>query len=266
MYNLYVKSPHTGEILKTKLDAIWYVDADEHYSVHRLPSSPDSVYVVVRTLQGRGDLKLHDGGQFQLNSNSLGLFPFSSISDYAAGSDGWVFYWFEFEVIDGTLELVNRVVEIPTSPQERAYMEHCCGGFGSKRDCEHFLAEALFNYLIADWQDRATWAEGKHFSSRQLLALLEKGWSEKRSVASLAREAGMCERSFRNCVHSVTGFSPKEYMQKMDMDTAMELLRTTNMTVLEISDSLGYSNPFYFSRVFKGYFGISPQTARQRLL
>ena len=98
-----------------------------------------------------------------------------------------------------------------------------------------------------------------------MIPLLEKGRRERLSVAELAREAGMCERSFRGAVRAVTGLSPKGYMLKGEMTAAMELLRTTDMSVSEIAASLNYVNPFYFSRVFKKYYGVSPQQAKRNI-
>jgi two-component system response regulator YesN len=46
------------------------------------------------------------------------------------------------------------------------------------------------------------------------------------------------------------------------MEAAMELLQTTSKSVTEVADDLDFENPFYFSRVFKKYYGIAPKRAR----
>jgi len=46
------------------------------------------------------------------------------------------------------------------------------------------------------------------------------------------------------------------------METAMNLLQTTYMSISEISEQLHYDNPLYFSCVFKKYYGYSPKSAR----
>ena len=102
-------------------------------------------------------------------------------------------------------------------------------------------------------------------SPRELTALLEKGRRERLPIAELAREAGMCERSFRDAVHAATGMSPKSYMLRGEMTAAMELLRTSGMSISEIASCFYYSSQFYFSRVFKKYYGVSPQRVRDTL-
>ena len=93
--------------------------------------------------------------------------------------------------------------------------------------------------------------------------LLERGRRERLSIPELFRMAGMCERSFRSAVLAATGLSPKAYMIQGEMEAAMELLRTTRMSISDVAASLDYTTPFYFSRVFKKFYGLSPQQVRQ---
>ena len=45
---------------------------------------------------------------------------------------------------------------------------------------------------------------------------------------------------------------------------ASELLVTTDMPVSEIAQSVGYADPFYFSRQFRSVRGCSPTRFRER--
>ncbi|WP_390938090.1 AraC family transcriptional regulator [Parapedobacter soli] len=40
------------------------------------------------------------------------------------------------------------------------------------------------------------------------------------------------------------------------------MLKTTNLTVTEIGYHTGFDSPFYFSRLFKKKFGVSPKSLR----
>ncbi|PZD97598.1 DNA-binding response regulator [Paenibacillus sambharensis] len=63
------------------------------------------------------------------------------------------------------------------------------------------------------------------------------------------------------------GFGIHEYVQKVRMDKATELLGNPELKIQEISEMLGYKDKNYFSKAFRNYFGRSPseyRTAGQR--
>ncbi len=49
-----------------------------------------------------------------------------------------------------------------------------------------------------------------------------------------------------------------EYVLKLRMERAKELLSNKNLKVSEISERLGYNNSNYFSKAFKNYYGVPP--------
>lgn len=59
------------------------------------------------------------------------------------------------------------------------------------------------------------------------------------------------------------GIAPNEFILKVKFDEAVRLLKTRpDMNVTEIALSLGFSSQRYFSRSFKVFFGVSPQSVR----
>ena len=61
-----------------------------------------------------------------------------------------------------------------------------------------------------------------------------------------------------------TGVTPHEYLLNSRMQFARELIesgignRYSNYSVAQIAEACGFSEPLYFSRVFKKYYGVSP--------
>ena len=144
------------------------------------------------------------------------------------------------------------------SAQERIELERCFISLGSGNAQECALADMLFGYLLADWQLRATEVGAEGMSPQDIVALLEKGRRERITIAELAREAGMCERSFRDAARMATGLAPKAYMLKGEMTAAMELLRTTALPVQEVCAQVGYTNWSTFLRAFRKRAGTTP--------
>ncbi|MBO5908285.1 MAG: AraC family transcriptional regulator [Clostridia bacterium] len=65
---------------------------------------------------------------------------------------------------------------------------------------------------------------------------------------------------FYNLFNEQFEMTPLEYRNRLLTERAKELLSTTESTVAEIADMLGFSNIAYFSRFFKKQTGTSPST------
>lgn len=263
MRSLLSKRVYADDLVVPRLEAVWYVEADDSYEINRRNHSL-SGYVAVRTLSGRGRMTLHDGRTLLLEGNSIGVFEGPQIARYSTDGQSWQFYWFEFRADKWHAPMMNEVCLLQSSKQERVEMERCFTSLncGTAEACG--VAESLFGFFLADWQMRTQ--EQKQIKEKQnVLLLLEQGRREKISIPEMAKIAGMSERSFRNTVRDTTGMSPKNYMIRGEMAAAMELLRTTDMTIAEIAACLDYARPNYFSRAFKKYYGISPQIVRDEM-
>lgn len=70
------------------------------------------------------------------------------------------------------------------------------------------------------------------------------------------------EDYFNRLIRSKTGLSYSEYVQKIRLEKAENLLRTTDMTVDEIAEAVGYQNKGYFYKIFKKEFGMTPRRLR----
>ena len=70
------------------------------------------------------------------------------------------------------------------------------------------------------------------------------------------------EDYFNRLIRSKAGVSYSEYVQKIRLEKAETLLRSTNMTVDEIAEAVGYQNKGYFYKIFKKEFGMTPRQMR----
>ena len=76
----------------------------------------------------------------------------------------------------------------------------------------------------------------------------------------------------RNCIQpadtlfrELTGYSPMEYLRRLRIERARELLANPSLSIKEVADGAGFSDPNHFSRVFARLDGIPP-TAYRALL
>lgn len=62
-----------------------------------------------------------------------------------------------------------------------------------------------------------------------------------------------------------TGKTFKQIVQEVRLDKTINLLRTTNMPIVDIMAEAGYENITYFYRIFKDKYGLTPSEYRNRI-
>lgn len=67
-------------------------------------------------------------------------------------------------------------------------------------------------------------------------------------------------RSFKQ----ILKVTPMQYILSLRMANAQSLLETTEDSISEIAEAVGYDNPLYFSRIFRKNIGVSPSEYRKR--
>lgn len=83
------------------------------------------------------------------------------------------------------------------------------------------------------------------------------------STPKLCEMAGLGETRFRKLFKEQTGKSPGEYLRDMRMNLAARKLLLSADSVNDIAYSVGYEDANFFIRVFKKYFGVTPNQYRK---
>lgn len=82
------------------------------------------------------------------------------------------------------------------------------------------------------------------------------------SVESIAQRCNIHRNQLLKLFKERIGQGPQEYLIKYRMSRAAQLLLTTEFSVGEVGNAVGYSNQLHFSRAFKNVYGISPKIFR----
>jgi AraC-like DNA-binding protein len=83
------------------------------------------------------------------------------------------------------------------------------------------------------------------------------------STDEAASMADLSVSQFSALFRELTGESPKHFATRIKMLRARQLLADTGRTVQRISSELGFSDPLYFSRLFRSVNKISPSEFRK---
>jgi len=87
-------------------------------------------------------------------------------------------------------------------------------------------------------------------------------YMEALSVSTLAQQRGVNENRLFYVFQKYSGMGPGDYLRAYRLNRARELLVTTCIPVGLIAEQVGYPDALYFSRIFKKYFGMSPNKFR----
>ena len=83
------------------------------------------------------------------------------------------------------------------------------------------------------------------------------------SVSALSEKFGISEVHLRRILKSAVGTSPIRYVNSLRIEKAKTLLSESSLKVSDISAEVGFSDSFYFSRLFKKETGVSPASFRK---
>tara|TARA_R110000850_G_scaffold121600_1_gene239359 strand:- start:53 stop:955 length:903 start_codon:yes stop_codon:yes gene_type:complete len=95
-------------------------------------------------------------------------------------------------------------------------------------------------------------------------ALIEAHYREQPSIEQLAELIGVSSAHLNMLCRQLAGRSALQLLHERLLLEAKRQLTYTNMTIGQVSDSLGFSEPAYFTRFFKRNTTLSPRDFRIR--
>lgn len=98
----------------------------------------------------------------------------------------------------------------------------------------------------------------------EFITLLKKNYKEKRETSFYAKKLCITPKYLTTLLKDITGKTVHEWIDEYVSVESKALLRSTKMTIDQISDSLSFSSQDNFSKFFKRVVGISPTEYRKR--
>ena len=92
---------------------------------------------------------------------------------------------------------------------------------------------------------------------------IQNNYSKDISLDEVSKAANISPYYFSKIFKEDTGEGFVEYLTRIRMDKAKELLTTTECSMKEICAMVGYADPNYFSRSFKKNVGVTPTEYKQ---
>lgn len=194
----------------------------------------------------------------------------------ASGTEGCELQWCDFscpseDLSDGEL-LHSRPHDIVL---EQSTMTRMLTEWTSSSAPNRLLLEGELKAQLARFFSGAKTTESKstapnHCSARansvidRSLALCSKLYNEHNILSEMRTSTGLSPAHFRRVFKSQQKVSPGSFVLRLRMRHARFLLHESERTIKEISDIVGYDDAFYFSRLYRRFWGCPPSEDRGR--
>lgn len=147
------------------------------------------------------------------------------------------------EILTSSYQTYQELLQMVNLSQVLAWLQKL------KKDLTHFLqTEEARNYPRVI-------AEAKRY--------IREHYTEQISLPEVAATVGLTPSYFSTVFKEHLGMSFSAYLTVVRIERAKELLKDTHYRVYEISHMVGYSNQYYFNRLFKKMVGVTPLDFRK---
>lgn len=237
-------------------------------------------YLFHYVISGRGslDATAEDGvttRRYDLQAGQGFLICPGLINTYfAEEAHPWKYVWVEFDGLRASESLryagltaaqpIYRADDEAQSARVRDLMLYIA---------EHPQASALhligYLYLFVDalMQSSATRMSAqenqlKDFYIQEAVTYIEQNYQRNLTVEEVADACRLNRSYFSKLFKENVGCPPQEFLIRVRLAKAAELMCSSNAPISEIAVRCGYSNQFHFSRAFKKHYGTPPQKWR----
>ena len=165
----------------------------------------------------------------------------------------------------------NRPTIFEPSPEAEKVIQEIIECF-SNPDKSRFLSIKVMELLahltkngmkLMD-SDRKYFTNAQIEIAKKVNRIVSEDLSRRYSAKELAQKFGISETSMKNYFRGVYGYGYHEFQNSLRMETAAELLKTTNLKVVDISLKVGFKSQTKFSNSFKQYYEMSPLEYRRK--
>ena len=100
----------------------------------------------------------------------------------------------------------------------------------------------------------------------EVMTSMNRNLNLKLTNELLSSSVSMSANSFARLFKQETGFSPQRYLTKIRIEHACNLMHHSNLSINDIADFSGFSDRYYFTKVFHSLMSVSPARYRKQVL
>ncbi len=145
-----------------------------------------------------------------------------------------------------------------------------------KNECKYnlpwneLIVESLFKIIIVQvcrsFSMVSTPTVEKAMKIGAVVDYIHQNLSDPITLESLSEKAEMSVSAFRRLFKKITGKAPIDYLLRIRIDAAAQMLIDENVLVQNAGKRVGFNNKSYFVKQFKNIVGITPKTFAKNVI
>lgn len=258
----YVEHPQVKRLYLT--DVGFFPYAEHHY---REREDGIDEYIFIYCTEGRGTI-IVEGKEYILHENEAFCIPrFRGHRYFACDDDPWSILWVHFKGEDAGFYPIEDCQVVALTSQHATNRMHFLFDLlfrvleGNYTLGNFIYISQVLSLILAETYHRekrnTTQEQNKHVTN--VVKYMYNHLNENLTLDQIVEEFEL-SKSYLNAVfQKYTKHAPMDFFIRLKMKRACELLRSTDTYVYEVAQRLGYSDQYYFSRIFKRVVGMSPR-------
>jgi AraC family transcriptional regulator of arabinose operon len=278
----YMISPQPLRTIDCKVDSSkLYVQSLRITNVGHLPGrtmirqqATFSKWAIVYITGGKGSYQVNDGVRQPVEQGSLFWFYPGAEFHYGPDRNG---YWDEFyftiegsriqEWIDHWGIKRDKVLKVGTDDAQYNKIERIFllmeSGVPASIDRASLLLESMLYEFILNANEQPE--SNRMHKMIPIMDDISNFLNEPIDADKIAKRHHISVSTLRRNVSEYTGYPFNEYVHRLKIAEAKNILINSELSIKEIAHQLGYTDVFYFSRLFKQYVGVAPNTYRKHM-
>lgn len=231
-------------------------------------------YIIHYVFDGKGSFNgvpLQRGSCFLICPNQLHKYDSDTDSPLKYGWISFLGQKAEMLLREVGLEPKNHVFDCPWIESAETIFSLLCKEHSAQPDIKRYL-DGCFDLLMAfHLKAYQSAREGAHKKSlikehvRNAVGYINDHYHNKLSVNDVAAACYVSPHYLSNIFKEEIGISPQQYILKVRMKRAIELLSIDGLSISDVARSVGYPDVLAFSKIFHKTIGVSPRAYRERI-
>ncbi len=229
-------------------------------------------YLIMFTLSGKGILE-YGGERYSLTPESVMFIDCKQYQNYYTDKTAgkWDVIWVHFYG-KNVSPYYQRFIEKNSSPVTKMHENNDINEIieniitiskNYSRDVDNeIIADSLLHALLKECIINSNSANGESPDYiKEISRYIKHNYTEEINLDNLSAEFNISKFHLQRTFKEKIGMSPSKYLLNIRINRAKSLLRSTNMSINEISENIGIESN-YFIQLFKNSEGMTPKQYR----